>query len=122
MLHRQLLAAFCSMSMLAVAMAVVPYTDVFKSAGRGGNSTAGAPVSFWSPSIIVTNNGTVVIVAQCDRKAVGHGSFMCVSRSFDSGEVGHVSLVVHVWVRSFYYVAPRARGALRITVVAAEKL
>ena len=73
-----------ALTFVAVAAAAdLPYIDVFMAADSGGNSSASAPISMWSPSFIVTKRNTLVINAQCDRKAQDHDSIMGIARSED---------------------------------------
>ena len=88
------LIVLCAATAATAAVARdLPFLDIFKAADSGGNSSTGAPIAMWSPSFVVTKHNTLVVNAQCDRKAHDHDSIMGIARSVDNGRT---------WTRSFY--------------------
>ena len=78
------IVALLAVYIAAAVIADRPLTDLYMARDAGGG-TQYAPVSFWGPTIITTNNNVTLAWAQADQSPVGHDSFNQLRRSHDGG-------------------------------------
>ena len=61
-----------------------PWIDLWKARDKGGGSNK-TIVSLWGPTLMVTNDKTIVALAEVDRSGTDHDGFMALRRSHDGG-------------------------------------